>query len=322
MHQLRQLFRGKILVHHRRNAMIARFRLNNRDSPAPAGNNNLAGADERIERHVFVNADRLWRRHHPPPAASGVLDIFAARLFHQLFGGCFVIKSADRLGWVFKGRVVFIHDNLRKHCNNRRIVVSVGDKLGIYRLLEVVADVSLAHRRTLRKRHQWRISALVSFFKRKVNHPHLRAVPVAYDDIVPSQNQRNDRFRRISCMFELLLRRVAKRIPAECNYHSTHCFLPPFPGISLLGITAFKVTITIKRIKYPFPCLFFVFQGEFHGFFPGGTRPPGTAVSSIDLPAPPRNLSRGALYCFVYRCFIRARLISAGATACRKACTG
>ena len=120
-----------------------------------------------------------------------------------------------------KGRVVRVHLHLCEHGGDALLDAPVEELLP-QRVLQVVADIALAHRHADRQRardvalgvgaHQLRHGVL--------DHAHLRAVPVHDDDLVPRLDQVRDRRGGLLHRDHLLRQIVAQGVAAEGEDYS------------------------------------------------------------------------------------------------------
>ena len=220
--KLGELRGGKVLINDRRNADKAVPFAHDGDPAAADRDHHMPGVDQRIHRVLFDHVDGLGARHDLPVAAARVLDHRIALFGGDCFGLRLGIKRADGLGRMGERRIVRVDKHLR-HNRGDGLTKSARRQLVLDAVLEVVADIALAHRAALRERH-------VAFnglrFRRgahgKVDHADLRAVAVRDHDLMPGLDQIDNRLRGLLHKPQLFIRRVAERVAAERNDELCH----------------------------------------------------------------------------------------------------
>ena len=190
---------------------------------AAAGDDDILTVEQVQNRAPLGNIHRLRRGDNAPPAAAGVLPHTQGRIItHHLLRGGLIVKRADGLCRLAERGVVRVDDDLR---DDRRHLPghTIGAQRAAHALLQVVADIALAHGRALRQRHGRDLG--VRFrggVERRLDHADLRAVAVADDDLVALMDEPDERRARGGHAFALLRRRAAERVAAESNDDSGH----------------------------------------------------------------------------------------------------
>ena len=133
---------------------------------------------------------RLGRGHVPPPAAAGVLLVEEAGLFCHLLGFFLGEELADGLAGRLEGGVIGIHLHLGDHGHYRLVGDTAVEHLLPQSVLEIVADVGLAHGAA----HRQGRGALGVILVHQGQHgvvddAHLGAVAVGDDDLVAVLNE-------------------------------------------------------------------------------------------------------------------------------------
>ena len=123
---------------------------------------------------------------------------------------------ADWLGRSLKGRVVCIHADLGNHGCNRNIIHFAVIEFLSQGILQVVANIGLAHSHTDGERGVWLVCVLAAQCSHCiVNHTHLRAVAMGNDDLTAFFNKVYDGLGRNLDCFHLLRKGIAQCIAAK-----------------------------------------------------------------------------------------------------------
>ncbi len=114
------------------------------DTATARGNDNGAVLCEADDGFFLDNINRNRRGDDAAVTAAGIFfhdPVFIAGEFFGFGGG---VELADRLGWVFEGRVVFRDDDLRNDAHDLRRFAT-GDEGIVNSLRKPVADLTLTH---------------------------------------------------------------------------------------------------------------------------------------------------------------------------------
>ena len=218
--QLSQLGGGKVLVDDSGRAVELAVSAHDGNAAAADGNDHTAVLDEGVDGVLLNNVDGLGRRNDLTVAAACVLNHGIALFRCDLFRSFLVVESADGLGGVLEGRVVLVHQNLCHNGGNFLFHSTLG-QLVADGVLQMVADVALAHSAALRERHIGLDGlGLGSGGHTKVDHAHLGAVAVGNDDLVALGDQVNNGLCRLGDESELFIRGIAQSVAAESDYDS------------------------------------------------------------------------------------------------------
>ena len=84
----------------------------NRDAAASGCNNNCAAIHQCFDGLSMHDVFRHWRGNHAAPLSRLLFPNAPAKFFSQRF--CFFcgISCSHIFGWIFDGRIIFIHDHL------------------------------------------------------------------------------------------------------------------------------------------------------------------------------------------------------------------
>ena len=215
---------GKVLVDDGVHAVVVPVRVaHDGHTAAAAGDDDILTVEQVQNRAPLGNIHRLRRGDDAPPAAAGVLPHAQGRIVtHHLLRGGLIVKRADGLCRLAERGVVRVDDDLR---DDRRHLPghTIGAQRAAHALLEVVADIALAHGRALRQRHGRDLGVCFhGGVERRLDHADLRAVAVADDDLVALMDEPDERRARGGHAVALLRRRAAERVAAESNDDSGH----------------------------------------------------------------------------------------------------
>ena len=157
------------------------------------------------------------------PAAAGVLLEYARGICRRiLFGFCFGIESADRLGGVLEGGIRRVNFDLRDQ-RHHIFCQTLGMELMGNGVLEVVANIALTHGAALGERYLRLDNAVGGAVAQpEIDHADLRAVAVGNDQLMTLCNKIDDRFGGVADLRFLFFRRIAESIPAQCYYDSRY----------------------------------------------------------------------------------------------------
>ena len=130
---------------------------NNGNSAATAADNDFICIHKTVDRILFNDFNRLWRCNYTTITTPCVffhdmsicLGLMVCFLFCQEF--------ADRLGWIFKSRIIGIYTNLSDNSDDRCADKSSDSKFLSQSILQIISDVSLTHGNTDRERSVWLI---------------------------------------------------------------------------------------------------------------------------------------------------------------------
>ena len=137
--------------------------------------------------------------------------------------------TADDLARLVKCLIVRVNHHL---CQDRgyRLVDTSVQKLCTNRILQIISDVSLAHRRADRHRRRriFRIQT-AELIHRRVNHADLRAVAVRDDHLIVLADKISDRFCRALRSFLLLRQCRSQCVMSQCDNDLLflHFYHPP-----------------------------------------------------------------------------------------------
>ena len=221
--QLGKLCRGKVLVDNGGCAVELSVLADDGDAAAADGDDDGTGVHERLHGVLFNDVDGLGRGNDLTVAAACVLDHGVALFLCDAFCRFLVVERADGLRRLLEGGIVLRDEHLRD--DGRHILVHPArGKLVADGVLEVVADVALAHGAALRERHVGLDGAgLCGGGHTEIDHADLRAVAVRNDDLVAFGDQIDDGLRGLAHQRELLSRRIAQGVAAESDHNSfTH----------------------------------------------------------------------------------------------------
>ena len=231
----------------------------NRDSAAPACNDQLTGVNQGADSADFNNFSRLWRSNHTSVTASCVLLHDISVFFGCNLGLFFGHEVADWLAGSVKCRIFCIHTHLCNHGSNRDIVHFAVVKFLSQGVLKVIADVGLAHCHTDGEGSVW----LVCVFAAQrghgiVDHADLRAIAMGYDDFATFFNEVHDSFRGNLNSYHLLRKCVAKSVAAQCDdntfflvFHSEIPLYRRDMRVPRIVICTIQLILEIKRAAGP-----------------------------------------------------------------------
>ena len=137
-------------------------------------------------------------------------------------------KVPDRLGGILKSRIIRIYPDLGHHGDNRNIIMAPAAKFFPQSVLQIIADVSLAHGYTDR---EGSVGLFRIFTAQRghgiVNHSYLWAVSVGYDDFMPFFYEIGDGFGGDFYSGHLFRQGISQGIAAQGydNSFFTHNFL-------------------------------------------------------------------------------------------------
>ena len=196
------------------------------DAAAADGDDDDASANQIIDDVLLDDVHRLRGGNDLAIAAASVLDHGVALFCGDLFCRGFVVEGTDGLRRILEGRVVLVDQDLG---DDRRDVLlqAAGSQLVADGVLQMVADVALAHRAAFREGHLRLDGA--SFRCRahaQVDHTNLRAVAMGDDDFIALLDQVDNGLCGFRDQLELFLGGVAECIAAQCNHNTGHNKLP------------------------------------------------------------------------------------------------
>ena len=137
--------------------------------------------------------------------------------------------TADDLAWLIECLIVRINHHL---CQDRGygLVDTSVQKLCTNRILQIISDISLTHRRADRHRRRriFRIQT-TELIHRSVNHADLRAVAVRDDHLIVLTDKISDRLCRALRSFLLLRQCRSQCVMSQCNNDLLflHFYHPP-----------------------------------------------------------------------------------------------
>ena len=213
---------GEILVNDGGCALqMVPFRFEHRDAAPAAGNDDMICLHEGADRIDFD--DTLWFRagHHPAPAAAGIFHDVVIPFLFQCTGFRLGHEGADGFGGILEGRIVRIHFHLGQHGSSAFIDAPV-QHFFAHGVLEVIADIALAHSHTDRQGARNILFRLGTGQLRHgvLDHAHLGTVAMADDDFVAVLDQVHHGLRRNFHGFHLLRQIGAQGVSAQGNHDS------------------------------------------------------------------------------------------------------
>ena len=210
---------GHVLVDDRRNALVAAVVVGvtyHGDATAAAGDDDELVVEQVEDRVGLDDAAGARARDHAAIASAGVLDELEGRVLLGLRLSLLLREEgADGLGGVLEARVIGVdldlgHDGCHVPLPARLV------HLRAEPLLEVVADIALAHGAALGKVHDGNLGVLRGGDgERLLDHAHLGAVPVGDDDLGVLVDDAEKRGRRGADALDLLLGRVSEGVAPE-----------------------------------------------------------------------------------------------------------
>ena len=175
---------------------------------------------------MVEDAGRGYRQVVPSPKPVDVVEkdmvntlIDAGHVVITVGGGGIPVieKDGKLLG------VPAVIDKHLRHDRCDRFLDAAGAQFVLNAVLQMIADIALAHRAAFRERH---IGLDRLGFRggahAEIDHADLRSVAVRDHDLVARFDQIDDRFRRFAHQFELFIRRVAQRVSAEGDDEFLH----------------------------------------------------------------------------------------------------
>ena len=221
-YELRELCGREVLVDDGGNAQKLAILFNDRNAAAAHGDDDVTRIDQRIDHVLFDDVDGLRTRHDLAVAAACVLDHRVALLRGDLLRFLPGIERADRLGRMLKRRIVLIDEHLRNDGRDG-LFDAARFEFVLNAVLQMVADIPLAHRAALRERHI-RLDRLgvCRGGHRKVDHADLRTVAVRNHDLIARLDEVDDGLCSLGDELELFIRRVAQRVSAEGDDEFLH----------------------------------------------------------------------------------------------------
>ena len=196
------------------------------DAAAADGDHDEALIHQRVDHVLFNHVHGLGGGNDAAIAATRILYEGITLLSHDLVSSLFIVERADRLGRMLEGGIVFLHQDLR-HDGGNVLLNAAGSQLVADRILQVVADVALAHRAALGERHVGLDGAgFSSRAHAEVDHTDLRAVAVGDDDLVTLLDQIDDGLGGLYDQLQLFVGSFAQSVAAQSDddafAHSFH----------------------------------------------------------------------------------------------------
>ena len=224
--ELRQLCGGKILVDDSGGADELSVLLDHGNAAAAHRDDHVSCGDQGLDDLLLHHVHGLGRGHYLAIATARVLHHGIALLRGNPVGLLLGVEGADGLGGLLESGILFVNNNLR-HDSGDRLFNAALFHLVADAVLEMVADVALAHGAALREGHRRLDGArLRRRGHTKVNHAHLRAVAMGDDNVVALLNEVYDRGRSSGDELELFFRGVAERVAAQRDHNFCHKSLP------------------------------------------------------------------------------------------------
>ena len=192
-----------------------------RDSAAASGDDQIAGLHHGTDRADLDDLCRLRGSYYTAVASSCVFLHDIVEFFFHHFRLLCIHKLADGLAGILESRVIFIHTDLGDHGCNRNIRDIAVQKLFAERVLQVIADVSLAHGNAY---GEGSVGLLQIFMGQCdhgiVDHADLGAVSVGYYDFTAVFDQIYDCLSGNLYCCHLLRQSISKSISAKCDDNS------------------------------------------------------------------------------------------------------
>ena len=221
-----QLFRKhrccEVFVDYSRSALkMMPVCLENRDSSSAAGHNNVIRFHQRADRIDLDDALRFRTGHDPAPTASGVFHHVILTVPLQFPGFRFRHERTDRLGGIPECRILRIYFHLGQH-GRRAFVDPAVQHFLPHSVLQIIADVSLAHRHADRQRARNILLRIRpgQLHHRVLDHPDLRSVSVADHDFMTVFNQVHNRLCCNLHSLHLFRQITAQSVPTQSNDNS------------------------------------------------------------------------------------------------------
>ena len=215
--QLCELGGGEVLVDDRGRAVELAVLAHDGDAAAADRDDDRTVVDERLDSVLFNDVDRLGGGNDLTVAAARVLDHRVALFRGDALGGLLIVERADGLGGMLEGGVSLVDEHLR-HDRGNVLVHAAGGELIADGVLQMIADIALAHRAALGEGHVGLDGlGLSGGGHAEVDHADLRAVAVGDDDLVALRDQVDDGLGGLGDESELLIGSVAQRVAAERN---------------------------------------------------------------------------------------------------------
>ena len=169
-----------------------------------------------------------------PPAPSGVLHEVQAVFLRNDPGLLLCQKSADGLRGMLEGGIVRIHGHLGEHRGDvHRHTAAV--QLLAEPVLQIVADIPLAHGDAHRKRHEIAVDVTAVVFREGLLYkPHLRPVAVGNDHLMPVLDKIRDDAGGVFYSLHLFRQVFSERVASECDDDS-HVRPPDHRDLLLLS---------------------------------------------------------------------------------------
>ena len=197
----------------------------NGDTAAAAGDDQLTGLYQRADRADFDDFHRLGRSNHTAVAASCIFLHDIAVFFFCFFCLFSSHKMTDGLGRAFESGIFGINTDLRDHCRNRHIENTTVVQLFTKCILQIVADISLAHGNT----HRQRCIGLTGVFAGQsshgiIDHANLRTIAVRNNNFTAFLNQINDGAGSNLNSLHLFRKCISQSIAPKSNHDSFFLF--------------------------------------------------------------------------------------------------
>ena len=184
-----------------------------RDAAAAGSDDGVLGVHERLDGRDLHDLLGTRARNDLTPAAAGVFGDVDALLGGELLGLFLGHEGADGLGRVLERGVSRIDSDLRQ--DGRAVdAETAAVELFADHVLQIVADVALAHGHAHGKRHDVALGLLLVVGRERVlDHADLRAVAVGDDDLMAVLDQVCDgagrRLDGVHLLFEILAQSIA-----------------------------------------------------------------------------------------------------------------
>ena len=185
------------------------------DTAAAGGDNDVAGVKQSLDGGLLHDIHGLGGGDHLAIAAAGVLHHGIAPLGGNALGGLLVVEGAHGLGGMLEGGVILGHQGLGHH-GGHALADAPGGQLVADGVLQVIADIALAHGAALGEGHVALDGAgLGGGGQAQVDHAHLGAVAVGHHYLVAGLDQVHNGTGGLGDQPELLLGGFAQGVAAQ-----------------------------------------------------------------------------------------------------------